>query len=483
MRSVRTVTRRQKLFAGARVRRLREIAGERQISLAKAIGISPSYLNQIESDQRPLPPGILQRVCAHFAVSIGHFGEDEELRGIQDLREALADPLFGGTTAEIAEIQTAVQATPELARRFLLLHRAYLTQAEELRGYGARPGGFPTPYDEVRDWVQSRQNNFNALDVAAETLFQAQGFCSTSLREELIRRLSDTHGFTVLSDPSLLLQGTFWRLDRKSRRLDLAESASSESRVFWMAHVLGQLEQRRLIESEVHSAHFSTAEARALARVSLGNYFAGALMFPYGRFLDAAEATGYDIERLQSRFGGSFEQVCHRLSTMQRPGRPGIPFFFAKTDIAGNILKRSSATRFQFSRLGGPCPLWGVYRTFANPGQVMIQLARTPDNVTYLNIARTVIRSGGFHLARPRAVAVVLGCEIEHAARTVYATGLDLEDADAAVPIGPGCRACERTACRHRAMPPVGQDLDVGTEERGVVPYRIKFATAPQRAR
>ena len=379
MRNVRRGARRQKLFAGARVRRLRDMAGERQISLAKALGISPSYLNQIESDQRPLPPGILQRVCAHFGIGIGigDFGEDEELRGIQDLREALADPLFGGTTAEVSEIQTAVQATPELARRFLLLHRAYLTQAEELRGYGARPGGSLTPYDEVRDWVQSRQNHFNALDVAAETLFQVESLCSTSLREDLTRRLSDTHGFTVSSDPLLLLQGTFWRLDRKSKRLELAESASSESRVFWIAHLLGQLEQRRLIENEVHSARFSTAEARSLARVSLGNYFAGALMFPYGRFLDAAEATGYDIERLQSRFGGSFEQICHRLSTMQRPGRPGIPFFFARTDIAGNILKRSSATRFQFSRLGGPCPLWSVYRTFASPGQILIQLART----------------------------------------------------------------------------------------------------------
>ena len=473
MRIVRTDPRKQKLFAGARVRRLREAAGERQSSLAKALGISPSYLNQIERDQRPLPPGILQRVCAHFAVGIDHFGEDEELRTAQDLREALADPLFD-RPVELSELHAAVRAAPELTRRFLLLHRAYLTQADELRGQGTRPSGFVTPYDEVRDWVQSRQNHFKALDAAAETLFETAGFRSAILGQDLTRRLGDAHGFAVSSDPSLLLQGTFWRLDRKAKRLELAESASSESRVFWMAHLLGQLEQRRLIEQEVHAARFSTAQARSLARVSLGNYFAGALMFPYRRFLEAAEETGYDIERLQSRFGGSFEQICHRLSTMQRPGRPGIPFFFAKTDIAGNILKRSSATRFQFSRLGGPCPLWSVYRTFASPGQILIQLARTPDNVAYLNIARTVIRSGGFHLARPRAVAVVLGCEIEHAARTVYATGLDLEDADAAVPIGPGCRACERTACRHRAMPPAGHDLDVGTEERGVVPYRIK---------
>ncbi len=162
------------------------------------------------------------------------------------------------------------------------------------------------------------------------------------------------------------------------------------------------------------------------------------------------------------------------MSTLQRPELPGIPFYFAKTDIAGNILKRSSATRFQFAQFGGPCPLWNVYRAFAHPGEILVQHARTPDDVTYLNIARTVGRGGGSYLARPRAVAVVLGCETRHAAQTVYAAGLNLNNPDAADPIGPGCRACERTTCRHRSVPPMGTMLDVGTAERGVVPYRLK---------
>lgn len=471
--------RQPKLFAGQRVRRLRGEAGERQASLARAVGISPSYLNQIESDQRPIPRALVQRLCEHFNVGIDQFGEDEALRQAQDLREALADPVFGGTLADLGEIQTAVQATPELARRFLLLHRAYLGQQSELhelRGGRTSAADPSAPYEEVRDWVQSRQNYFHALDKAAEHLFDGAGFSSDGLQEQLVRRLQDTHGFAVTADPSLLLTGTFWRLDRRGRRLLLADTAAPESRVFWMAHLIGQLEQRRLIEAEVQSGRFSGAEARSLARVALGNYFAGALVFPYGPVLEAAEAVRYDIERLQGRFGASFEQVCHRLSTLQRRGQAGIPFLFAKTDIAGNILKRSSATRFQFSRLGGPCPLWNVYRTFASPGNILVQLARTSDGVAYLNIARTVNRGGGSYFARPRAVAVVLGCEIEHGARTVYASGLDLRDRNAAVPIGPGCRACDRTSCRHRAVPPIGQELDVGTEERGVVPYRIRSA-------
>jgi predicted transcriptional regulator len=159
---------------------------------------------------------------------------------------------------------------------------------------------------------------------------------------------------------------------------------------------------------------------------------------------------------------------------MQRPSAPGVPFYFIKTDISGNVLKRSSATRFQFTQFGGTCPLWNVYRTFGRPGEISVQVARTPDDVTYLNIACTVGRSGGHFMSRPRNVAVVLGCEISYAPKLVYAAGLDLERLETADPIGPGCRACSRTECRHRAMPAVGQALDIATSERGVLPYRVR---------
>ena len=205
---------------------------------------------------------------------------------------------------------------------------------------------------------------------------------------------------------------------------------------------------------------------------------------PYETFLNTAREVRYDIERLQRRFGTSFEQVCHRLSTLQRRSSPGIPFYFLKIDIAGNVLKRSSATRFQFARFGGPCPLWNVHQSFSHPGRILVQLAATPDETRYLCVARTVSLSAGSYLNCPRAVAVGLGCEIAYAGETVYSVGLDLDDLNAADPIGPGCRACERKDCRHRALPPIGHPLDVGTVERGVVPYQIDTkATAGQRFR
>ncbi len=465
-----------KLFAGERLRRLREQHQLSQAALARSIGLSPSYLSQIECDQRPLPRRVMHLLAEQLAVSVSTFEDSEALRLVHDLREATADPLFGGGIVSLAEAAASIQAAPGVAERFLTLYRAFRSrdeQSEQASRNAPLVAGSSSIYEEVRDWVQGHRNHFAGLDRAAEALVERERFSGNGSHENLMRYLRDRHGITVDSDRTLLQHGTVWRLNRATRSLTLAEEASTESRAFWMGHIVAQLEQRREIERVLRQSPLSTLEATALARVGLANYFSGALMMPYVRFLEEARAVSYDVARLQRRFGVSFEQVCHRLSTMQRPGMPGLPFFFLKTDIAGNVLKRSSATRFQFSRFGGPCPLWNVYSAFARPGETLVQLARTPDNVTYLNIARTVGRSDSAYLSRPRSVAVVLGCEIGYAPLTVYAVGLDLDNPAAAVPIGPGCRSCERVECRHRAVPPAGLKLDVGSGERGVVPYKI----------
>ena len=470
-----------KVFAGDRLRRLRFGRGMTQGELARVIGVSSSYLSQMEADIRPIPAALRGSIAETFGVTANYFGDDDDEYLVASLREATGDPLFGQPTVGTDEVRAAVRASSEIAQRFLTLYRAYMALDEQLQSKREpgedRDASTKVPhfaYDEVRDWVQSHHNYFEPLDRAAEQLADQERFGAKTLREDLVRYLKDRHDISVVDVPTLLVEGTIWRLQRDTRTLMLAEEASSASRIFWMAHVIALLDQRATIMRIVRASNLSSTEGRSLARIGLANYFAGALMMPYGKFLQEAQILRYDVQRLQSRFGASFEQVCHRLSTMQRRGSPGIPFFFVKTDIAGNVLKRSSATRFKFSRFGGPCPLWNVYRTFSQPGRLLVQVARTPDGVTYLNIARTVGRDGGAYLSRPRNVAVVIGCEIEYAAQTVYSTGLDLQDPENADPIGPGCRACERPACRHRAVPPASQALDVGTVERGVVPYRIK---------
>lgn len=462
----------RKIFAGPRLRRAREQAGLKQVDLARLLAISPSYLHQIENDQRPLTPALLAKATVALNVRETYFADDQDIKREGQLREDLSDPLFRTLRAAQEEVPHVIRQAPHLAEAFMILYRTFVAQREGLLQASLTLPWFP--YDEIRDWVQSHLNYFDQLDRAAESLFMAKGFQSLTLREDLRRHLFEAHGISVNTATGLLAEGVFWRLNRKTKELYVAADAASESEIFWLAHVIGQLEQNELMAMELRRQNFSSEEAKGLARIALANYFAGALMLPYRLFYEAALATKHDIQRLQRQFGASFEQVCHRLSTMQRPDLPGIPFYFVKTDIAGNVLKRSSATRFQFAQFGGPCPLWNVYRSFSHPGEIQVQLARTPDDVRYLNIARTVGRGGGSYMARPRAVAVVLGCEIGHAAQTVYAAGLDLKNPDAADPIGPGCRACERTNCRHRSVPSMSMALDTGAVERGVVPYKLK---------
>lgn len=468
----------RKIFAGDRLYRLREQRRMTQTALAEALRISPSYLSQIESDQRPLTRDLLLRIARLFGVQPGYFADEEDLRHANELREAASDPLFGAGIT-VAEAASAVRVAPTIANRFLHLYRALLALEEECRSLQTsitfNDAGSPSrfPYDEVRDWVQSKRNYFDVLDRAAERLSKSRGFRSENRGDDIVRHLRDAHGIKVETEAGVVGDGMIWRLDRNTRTLFLSEDAPPPSRIFWIAHVIGLLEQSESIDRLIQRAQLSNGEAAALARVGLANYFAGALVMPYDAFLGFARECRYDIERLQSRFGTSFEQVCHRLSTLQRPNATGIPFYFLKIDIAGNVLKRSSATRFQFARFGGPCPLWNVHQAFAQPGRVLVQLANTPDGTSYLCVARTVSMSGGSYLNRPRAVAVGLGCEVAYADQTIYSTGIDVKNLDASDPIGPGCRACERIECRHRALPPIGRPLDVGTAERGVVPYRI----------
>lgn len=468
----------RKIFAGDRLRGLREQHGKTQAAFAEVLDISPGYLSQIEADQRPITRTLLARLGRLFGLRPDFFAGDDDLRIAGELRECANDPLFGAGVSAI-EADAIVRVAPHAAQRFLHLYRAYLALEEDHRSvltsiaHDGGAGASRFPYDEVRDWVQSKRNHFDVLDLAAERLVEARDFRSENRGEDLVKYLRDAYRIKVQHAREGLDSGMIWRLDRADRTLFLSSDAPSESRMFWIAHVIGLLEQGDTIDRQIRQAKLSNDDAAALARVALANYFAGALVMPYGPFLNSARDLRYDIERLQSRFGTSFEQVCHRLSTLQRRTSPGIPFYFLKIDIAGNVLKRSSATRFQFARFGGPCPLWNVHQAFAQPGQTLVQLAATPEGTIYLCVARTVSFSAGSYLSRPRAVAVGLGCEVAYAGQTVYAKGIDLEDAEAAEPIGPGCRACERTECRHRALPPIGRALDVGTAERGVVPYRI----------
>jgi predicted transcriptional regulator len=326
----------------------------------------------------------------------------------------------------------------------------------------------PSPWEEVRDFFHYCDNYIDAVDRAAE------GFAKGRQNPEWVHKKA----ITTLSEHGITVQqgdGNAARVyDPNTKILTISNRISAETARFQILLQLALISQEKLLDATLDLARFQSPEARAIAKIGLANYFAGAVLMPYREFLETAQEERHDLERLSSHFGVSIEQVAHRLSTLQRPGNNGIPFFFVRVDQAGTITKRHSATRLQFARFGGACPLWNVHRAFETPGQFLRQLAETPDGIQYLSIARDVTKGGGSFNAPLRRFAIALGCEVKHAAQLVYADGLDLGRPDAFEPIGISCRLCERRSCHQRSVPPLERQLIIDENERAMLPYRVR---------
>ena len=469
----RTATR---LFAGHELRGLRRRAGLGLAAMAARVGLSVSYLSQLENDDRPVTPAVNEAFARAFPMDWKHSASEEADRRLAGVREALSDPLFSDAGIEAQALHRMVEQQPRFADQFIRLHDAWRRADERLQLTDDRfasgvPGDDRLPWEEVRDWFHDAGNYVDNIDRAAEAL--ADELAAEPLSEPLITHvLKRRHGVDVVmaADDG---GGMIRRFDRARGLLTIGSAQPAETRRFTLAHQLAQLEFRFQIAIVAGQAQLRAAEAHPLLSVGLANYAAGALLMPYRRFRDTARALRHDIDRLCQRFGVSFEQACHRLSTLQRPGQRGIPFFFCRVDMAGNITKRHSATRLQFARFGGACPLWIVHEAVAIPDRILVQLAETPDGVRYVSMAKGLVKPSGSFTRAPRRFAVALGCEVEHARDFIYADALDTAHLEAATPIGISCRLCPRAACDQRAFPPAGQAITVDADSRDVVPYRL----------
>ncbi|WP_097946827.1 short-chain fatty acyl-CoA regulator family protein [Streptomyces sp. ms115] len=490
-----------KTYAGARLRRLREERGLSQAELARMLAISPSYLNQMEHDSRPLTVPVLLRLTETFGVDPGFFSERDTARVLADLREALADEV-GAARVSAAELSELASRLPGVANVLLDLGRrnqalaGRLAEAAELRGGGGTD--LPrSPHEEIREFFYRRQNYLHEADLAAEELAAEIGVRPGEVVRALSERLTERHGIRLATaserpggpgvgaprgrwdrrpegDDRAADTGRLHHYDRDARVLYLSGRLRPGQQAFRMATQLALLEYGPEIDRLASEDYDEGSATWPLARIGVANYFAGALILPYRAFHTAAEEVRYDIERLTDRFGLGYETVCHRLSTLQRPRLRGVPFSFVRVDRAGNMSKRQSATGFHFSRAGGTCPLWNVYEAFAAPGRIHVQIAAMPDGQRYLWTARAVTRHRGGWGEPGKTFAIGLGCEIRHAGRLVYSDGLDLDNASAATPIGMGCRICERLDCPQRAVPPLGQPLAIDENSSTFVPYPVK---------
>ncbi len=473
----------KKTFMGVRLRRLRAERGISQVAMAQLLGLSPSYLNQLEQNQRPLTVSVLLKISRALGVDVQQFSEDEEARLVAAMQEALADAPQAATLPELREVASQM---PALAQALVQLHQRSLEQMERLEAMALHMGdgrsdAIPTrhmPFEVVRDFFFANQNHFDALDRAAEQLASQAMTRGAHQLNWLRQRLEQQHGIQVHHVAEGATHKRHYRAEH--HRLYLADGLAPGQQAFQLATQLALIEQAATLDALVAVPPFDSDPAsRRLARIGLANYFAGALLLPYGDFLHSAESLRYDIELLAQRYGVGFETICHRLSTLQRPEAPGVPFFFVRVDRAGNISKRQSATHFHFSRAGGTCPLWNVYEAFAQPERILPQLAQMPDGRSYLWIARTVSHGSPAYGAPRKTFSIGLGCDIQHAPRLVYAKGLDLHAPDAATPIGMGCKVCEREACPQRAFPFIGRPLVVDESQSGLTPYGASANSAP----
>lgn len=472
----------RKRMLGHKIRRLRRDHSLTQAQLAQRLAISTSYLNLIESNQRAVTVEILLKIGAIFDVDLATFAEDEGERLISGLTEVFGDPLFAqanrsSNALSRQDLVDLSMQSPAAAEAVITLYRSYAESRETLRLLAEReavPDGpirTSSPFDEINEWAQARDHYFADLEAAAEEIWQAGELEDGDTLRGLTRYIEQELGLRVKVMPVDVMGTVRRRHDRHGRRILLSEMLPVSSRMFQLAGQVALLRYRPLLDEMVARTGLTSPDTARLGRIFFANYLAGAVMMPYDRFWRSATALRYDIELLQSRFGASFEQVCVRLTTLQRPGAKGVPFILIRGDKAGNVSKRLGGAHTAFARQGGACPRWNLYDAFRAPGRILVQVSEMPDGMRWFSVARLITKPGVGYRTPGRSFALALACDVSHAAGIVYADGIDFRSDDAAVPIGLHCRLCERLDCDQRAFPPLNHRIIVDENLRGPNTY------------
>ena len=459
----------EKLFAGARLRRLRRDLEQTQAQFAETLGVSSSYLNLLERNQRPVTARVLLALAEAYDVDVRAFAAESDPQLLADLKEVVADPVLEGTDLDQRDVRELADANPRAAEAMARLYRAYRESSAAALDLAARAveggsGGRAglSPLEQVRDALDAAQNYFPALENDADRL-RAGFSLDEGLEIALKRHLRSVHGAAVRVYDDETMGGALRRFDFHARKLLLSDLLDPAARLFHMAATLVNLELADTLDMEADRVAGLTADARALYREALAGYAAAAIMMPYDQFFEAAESSKYDIDVLRRRFSASFEQVCHRLTTMNRPGARGVAFFMIRVDQAGNVTKRFGGGVLAFARSGGGCARWRLYDAFRMPERIHVQGLELTDGSQFLSIVRASNRS--LATSAPILNAVAVGCEIKDAHRLCYDLPADFTD------VGLSCRICERKHCAERAFPPVQRALKIARHHRGATPF------------
>lgn len=464
-----------KTFVGSKLRELRRKRRQTQAEMGRALGVSASYVNLLENNQRSLSVPILMALADVYGVDWRAFGKDGTANLLADLRNAVRDPLFGEETPDLQELRAAIDHAPELVRRFLHLHNAHRNTLDKMMrlGSGRMPDDLAqtSPEAIIHDFFRTNSNHFDVLERAAETLRAAAPCAADDVYATLKRRLADTHGIAVRTAHIEDMNDALRHYDEAAGVIHLSEALDHQNRVFQLAHVLCLLEIPKQIDKITQKIGMTSQAGLARCKIELANYFAAAFLMPYEAVFTAAESTHYDVDRIAATFGVSFEQVCQRLTTLQRPGAAGVPFFFLRVDKAGNVTKRFNATSFNLAEYGGACPVWNIHTSFRTPGVIVPQFVELPEGGRFFTISRTTDRPVFSRQTQDRRLAIALGCELSEAHRLAYAAQFNLADAGLFSPIGINCHVCPRQACSQRAHQPLHIELPISMNRRGGTRY------------
>ena len=464
-----------KTFVGPRLRQLRRDHGHTQADMAARLGVSAAYINLMEHNQRSLSVRVLVGLLESYGVDWQDLVNDVDDKTFDDLRHAIKDPFFGDCQMDPRELRAAIDNAPNLVEYFLKMHAEYRNLLENVMRIGNErmPSELMASSAEtvVHDFFRNNSNYFPGLEQAASQLRSDLRKDSDMVYAALRQRLLKKHGVEV-KVVAVEDMGEALRIyDEEAKVIRLSEGLDHINKVFQLAHVSCFLEFEGVLEDITARLNDPRDGVVKRCQVELANYFSAALLMPYDEFLKMAKDTRYDIDRLAARFEVSFEQVCHRLTTLQKDGNRGVPFFFLRVDKAGNVSKRFNATTFQIAEFGGACPVWNLHTAFRTPGVVIPQFVELPDGERFFTLSRTTERPAFSRDTQDRRLVLSLGCSVSHCDDVVYANSTLIKHEPEFSKIGINCHLCPREGCSQRAHQPLMTEFKIDPNRRGGTRY------------
>ncbi len=466
------------LKIGPKIKAFRRQLGIQANVLAGQIGISPSYLNLIESGKRKIDGDLIIKVCEELKINLSDLTSKSDLNLENNISELLGDELFEDLDILGPEVKDLVNTNPKIAKALIKLGDNFkqkdhdiVNKVENLSGkiIDSRKASFPG--EVVSDFLQENKNFFPKLENFANNVFEKVKQNNRTRYIALCDFLKSEYGIKV-TDVIPEENKPFSKIFKiETKELFLSDYISLETKKLHAAAQIAQEGASDQIESYLSTFTFPSNESKKLTRVALLNYCGAAILMPYKLFHQECRDLKYDLELLQNTFATSFEQVAHRVTSLQDPRLPGIPFHFLRVDVAGNISKRFSLSGIEIPRYGGACPRWNVYSAFSRPGVIQAAVSKMTNGEKYVCIAKTVEKGVGRYGQKKSMLSIGLGCEAKYAKEFVYTENLDLTDKKSELPIGVSCRTCDRLDCSQRAFPPLHKKFDVDINSRGVSVY------------